>query len=203
MTDNAANNNYDDTLDTESYRIREIFAYYGLTMYHIQCLERTLSMLGSTVYNPDADHITRSQYDAILEDNFKKTLGQLISTIKKSIDLPEDFEKKLTDALKKRNFLAHNYFWERAMKLSHTRGQEEMLAELTQLSTYFEDMDRELDLVLRKWGNAKGVTDDTIYQVMGDMLLSEIKDIDDDEAVKQVMNVVIHQILNDATSKKV
>jgi hypothetical protein len=202
MTDSAVNDNYDDTLDHESYRIREVFANYGLTMYHIQCLERTLAMLGSTVYNPDADHITRSQYDAILEDNFKKTLGQLISKIKKSVDLPDDFEKKLADALEKRNFVTHRYFWERAMKFSHTRGQEEMLAELIQLSDYFENMDRELTLVQRKWSNAKGVTDDAIYHVMGDMLLSEIKDIDDEEALKQVMNVVIHQILNDATSKK-
>ena len=36
---------------------------------------------------------------------------------------------------------------------------------------------------------------------MGDMLLSEIKDIDDDEAVKQVMNTMIYQILDDETSK--
>jgi hypothetical protein len=201
MTDNAANDNDNDTFDPESYRIREVFAYYGLTMYHIQCLERSLAMLGSTVYNPDADHITRSQYDAILEDNFKKTRGQLISKIKKSVDLPDDFEKKLTDALKKRNFVAHHCFWERAMKFSHTRGQEEMLAELIQLSDYFENMDRELTLVQRKWSNAKGVTDDIIYQVMGDMLFSEIKDIDDDEAVKQIMDFMIHQILNDATSK--
>ena len=43
----------------------------------------------------------------------------------------------------------------------------------------------------------------TIYQIMGDLLLSEIKDIDDDEAVKQVMNTVIYQILDDATLKKV
>ena len=202
MTDDAANDNYDDTLDPESYRIREVYAYYGLTMYHIQCLERTLVMLGTTVYNSNADHMTREQFDANLETNSKKTLGQLIFKIKKSVDLPDDFEKKLNDALENRNFIAHRYFWGRAMKFSHTRGQEEMLAELTQLSTYFENMDRELTLVQRKWSNAKGVTDDAIYQVMGDMLLSEIKDIDDEEALKQVMNVVTHQILYDATLKK-
>lgn len=49
--------------------------------------------------------------------------------------------------------------------------------------------------------NAKGITDNKIYQIMGDSLLSEIKDIDDDEAVKQVMDTVLHQILNDAASK--
>jgi hypothetical protein len=201
MTDNEAHDDDNDTL--ESYRCREIFAFFGLTMYHIQCLERTLAMLSATVYNTNADHITREQFDAILESNFKKTLGQLISQIKKSVDLPDDFEKKLVNALEKRNFIAHHYFWKRKMKFSHTRGQEEMLAELTQLSTYFENMDRELTLVQRKWSNAKGVTDDAIYKVMGDMLLSEIKDIDDDEAVKQVMNVVIHQILDDAISKRV
>lgn len=37
---------------------------------------------------------------------------------------------------------------------------------------------------------------------MGDMLLSEIKDIDDEEAVKQVMNTVIYQVLDDTTSNK-
>lgn len=88
------------------------------------------------------------------------------------------------------------------MKFGHTRGQEEMITELSQLSAYFEEMDKELDLVLRKWGNAKGVTDNRIYQIMGNMLLSEIKDIDDEEAVKQVMNTVIYQILNDASSKE-
>lgn len=202
MTDDAVNNNYDDTFDTKSYRVREIYAYYGLTMYHIQCLEKTLAMLGAIVYNSNADHITREQFDAILETNFKKTLGQLIFNVKKSVNLPDDFEKKLVDALEKRNFVAHHYFWKRAMKFSHTRGQEEMLEELTQLSNYFEYIDRELDIVLRKWGYSKGVTDNSIYQVMGDMLLSEIKDIDDNEAVKRVMNIVIHQVLNDATSKK-
>ena len=49
MTDNVSNDN--DNLDPESYRCRQIYAYYGVTMYHIQCLERTLSLLGATVYN--------------------------------------------------------------------------------------------------------------------------------------------------------
>ncbi len=202
MADNTANDNYDDTFDPESYRIREVYAYYGLTMYHIQCLERTLAMLDATVYNSNADHITKSQFDSILERNFKKTLGQLIFTIKKAVDLPDNFEKKLSDALEERNFIAHHYFWARAMKFSHTRGQEEMIAELSRLSVYFQNMDNELDLVLRKWMNAKGITDNTIYQLMGDSLLSEIKDIDDDEAVKQVMDTMLHHILKDAASKE-
>lgn len=89
------------------------------------------------------------------------------------------------------------------MKFSHTCGQEEMIAELSQLSVYFEDMDRELDLVLWKWMKAKGITEGRIYNIMGNLLFSEIKDIDDDEAVKQVMNTMLYQILDDATLKKV
>ncbi len=202
VTDNIANYNYDDTLDPESYRNREVYAFYGLTMYHIQCLERTLAMLATTVYNPNADHITKLQFDSILEGNFKKTLGRLISTVKKSVDLSDDFEKKLSDALEKRNFIAHRYFFARAMKFGHIRGQKEMIAELSRLSVYFQNVDNELDLILRKWMNAKGITDNTIYQIMGDSLLSEIKDINDDgEAVKQVMGIVLNQILNDASSK--
>lgn len=200
--DNDAHYDDDVTLDPESYRCRQIYALFGVTMYYIQCLERTLAMLEATVYNPNADKITREKYDIILEKNFTRSLGQMITQIKKSVDLPNDFEKKLADALKKRNFVAHHYFWNRAMKMSHTRGQEEMIAELSQLSTYFQEMDKELDSVLRKWGKAKGVTDTYIHRVMGDMLLSEIKDIDDEEAVKQVMNTLIYQVLDDATSNK-
>jgi hypothetical protein len=50
---------------------------------------------------------------------------------------------------------------------------------------------------------SKGITEDKIYHIMGNLLFSEIKDIDDDEAIKPVMNTVIYQILDDATSKRV
>ena len=76
IMDSEAYNNDNFILDPESYRCKEIYAYFGLAMFHIQCLERTLSMLNSTVYNSDADHTTRLQFDSLLEANFEKTFGQ-------------------------------------------------------------------------------------------------------------------------------
>lgn len=201
--DSEAYDNDNVTLDLESYQCKEIYAFFGLTMYHIQCLERTLSMLCATVYNPDANCITRSQFDSILEANFSKTLGQLITKIKKSVDLPDDFENKLADALKKRNFLVHNYFWERSLKFGHTQGQKEMMEELSQYSVFFEDMDHELDIVLRKWRISKGITDDVINQHLGKLLFAEIEKVEDEESVKQLMDIFLHEMLNDLTSKKV
>ena len=164
-------------------------------------LRRTLSMLCATVYNPDANQITRSQFDSILENNFSKTLGHLINKIKTSVDLPDSFENKLADASKKRNFLVHNYFWERSLKFGHTHGQEEMIAELSQCSVFFEEVDHELEMVLQKWGVAHGITENVINQHLSALLLTEINEVNDEESIKQLMNILLNKMLDDLTSK--
>lgn len=175
------------TLDTECYRCKDIYAYFGLTMFHIQCLERTLSMLSATVYNSNVNLINRPQFDCLLEANFGKTLGQLIKNIKRSVDLPDGFENKLSEALKKRNFLTHNYFWERSLKFSHKRGQEEMIEELSKSCVYFEELDQELEIVLRKWMNCRGINKESITKIMDKLRSVEVKD---NESIKQVLQKI-------------
>jgi hypothetical protein len=176
------------TLDPESYRCKEIYAYFGLTMFHVQCLERTLSMLSATVYNSNANRITRSQFDSLLEANFEKTLGQLINNIKRSVDLPDGFENKLADALKKRNFLAHHYFWERSLKFGHKQGQEEMIGELSKACVYFEELDQELEIILRKWMDSRGINEESINKIMDKLRSAEVKD---GESIKHILDKLL------------
>src|SRR5207244_450052 len=61
-------------LDAESEQIREVYAMYGLAMYHVQCLERALAMVIATL-NPE--RLTAWDYDARLAENFESTFGQL------------------------------------------------------------------------------------------------------------------------------
>ncbi len=162
-------------LDSESHRVREIYALFGLAMYNVQCFERTLSMLKVTVYNSKINTLNKSQFDSSLESVFKKTLGQLISELRKTVEFPEEFDSILSDSLKKRNWLAHNYFWERSVKFLSKDGQEEMIEELRKMSEYFENIDHTLDTVLRKWMSAKGISEDSIKQNFDKLFSGEIE----------------------------
>ncbi len=103
------------TFDHESEHIREVYARFGLAMYRAQCLERELALILATRYGPDPTRISEREFDAILEDLFSKTLGHLVGEIEKVAALSEEEKEQLQTALSKRNWLAHGYFWDRAV----------------------------------------------------------------------------------------
>ena len=69
-------------IDPESEHIKEVYAYFGLAMYHAQCLEKQLVMILATKYEPGPTRITRTEFDSIFEELDSRTLGQLVSEIK-------------------------------------------------------------------------------------------------------------------------
>jgi hypothetical protein len=113
---------------TEEYK--EVYATFGLAVYLAQCFERQLAITLSTVcsFNPQA--VLQSQYDDLLSRNFKKTMGQLLHKIKEGITVPDELTTEIEEALKRRNFLMHTYFWERAVQLSTSAGRKAMIHEL-------------------------------------------------------------------------
>jgi hypothetical protein len=101
-------------IDPESAQIREVYARFGLAMYQSQCVEREVAILLATEYGPGIKAITQAQYSELLESLFRNTLGGLITKLIKSGQIDSNFESTLRKALTQRNWLAHNYFWERA-----------------------------------------------------------------------------------------
>lgn len=162
-----------DVLDSESYQIREVYAHFGLAMYQAQCLERTLAILMATVYGPGPENITRPQYETLLESYFQKTLGSLIHNLCKTMPIAADLESRLSQALNRRNWLAHNYFWERAPEFMRQQGREAMIEELREIADYFAEIDHELDMIVRQWGEKHGITEEVIQQQMGKLLNAE------------------------------
>jgi hypothetical protein len=57
------------------------------------------------------------------------------------MSLPAEIELVLTDALDKRNFLAHRFFRHHANTFTHDRGRIEMIGELQQLAAFFQKAD--------------------------------------------------------------
>ena len=98
----------------------------------------------------------------LLESYFKKTLGNLIHELRKSSTIVDDFESTLKEALIKRNWLAHNYFWERATKFETENGREDMKEELQEMANYFEEIDHNFTLIIIDWGKKHGITEEMI-----------------------------------------
>ena len=128
-------------LDHKSEHIREVYAWFGLAMFKAQCLERQIALMLATKYGPSPTRISRREFDAILEDLFSKTLGQLVSEIGKVAELSEDEKERLQKGLSKRNWLAHNYFWDRGVAFLSESGRVSMIEELQEMTYSFETLD--------------------------------------------------------------
>lgn len=80
----------------EGDHIKEVYAHYGLAMYHAQCLEKALSILLISEEMPEIKIKKLSDFDNSLDSLFTKTFGRLIKKFKKQqIDIYDDFEKDI------------------------------------------------------------------------------------------------------------
>jgi hypothetical protein len=144
-------------LDANAQQRRETFAHYGLAMYHAQCVEKSLAILVSSVFNKEFLPSDLNRRDEIQDEVFARTIGQLVTRIRKQISVPLNLDRTLEDARQKRNWLAHEYFWERAGEVVTTRGRNKMIDELTELSDFFSRMDAHLVSIYEKWIKKVGI----------------------------------------------
>jgi hypothetical protein len=146
-------------LDDDSYQNRETFARYGLAMYHAQCVEKSLAMLVSCVFNKEFLQSTRDRREEIQNEEFSKTMWRLLKRLKKQITIPPNLDKTLSESLEKRNWLAHDYFLERGIQMMTPKGKKEMIEELTSLSDYFSKLDAHLTKIYESAMKKLGITE--------------------------------------------
>lgn len=160
-------------MDNDAMEIKEVSALFGRVVYFIQRFERQLGITLATVCLSDPDTVTREKYDALLSKNFKKTLGQLFHLMKDDLHIEENVKQKIEEALKLRNFLIHNYFWERAVQFSNSVGRQAMLEELYQACMFFEEVDSEVEAITKAWGEKRGVTEKDYAEELEKLLKTE------------------------------
>lgn len=157
-------------LDLESDQIKEVYACFGLAIYQAQCLERQLAILLSTEYGLGPKKMTRDQYDELLQSFFVKTLGSLIKHLRQSVDISDDLDSILIEALKKRNWLAHHYFWEKAGQFMTEKGRIQMIRELQSIADFFNRIDQQLSEITHKWAERHGITEEFLERQLGELV---------------------------------
>lgn len=163
-------------MDHEDEHTKEVYARFGLAIYYAQVLEHGLvNALVILDLIPSRRHLVRSRdewgttVDAFMDRHFETTMGRLLSAFREVTVVPSDVEGLLQDALKRRNWLVHEFFRERAVQFMSHAGREEMLQEVDECRARFEAADKCLEAIVGPLRREAGITDEILeaeYQFM-------------------------------------
>lgn len=149
--------------------IKEIYAHFGLAIYQAQCLEHGL--VNALVF---IDHIPNNRkhatsatewsdsVDSFMESKFELTLGRMIRELSSVTKIEPGLQNLLSLALKRRNWLAHGYFKDRAEDFLTLKGRAKMLAELQESQELLADADSALEQAVKPAMKRIGLTDEVL-----------------------------------------
>lgn len=100
------------TPEPESFDQKEVYAFFGLTSYSAQCLEKALVNLAFTYSLTDKNIVTQEEWDALFADINKNTFGRLLGMVKKELSTSDEVLAELKQTLDRRNWLAHDYLFD-------------------------------------------------------------------------------------------
>src|ERR1700761_7090924 len=119
-------------MDPEDWHVREVYAKFGVAVYHGQVLEHEIVNLIVWSGVNDGTYSSYGETQTANVEMFRKTMGSLKrELLSRRVDLAP-LEDELIRAVTLRNFLAHSYFRERAAAFMSHDGRERMIAELEQ-----------------------------------------------------------------------
>lgn len=120
----------------EENQIKECFAYFGRAIYMMQVVEKGLI----TVLINTVKYVSKSRYDELLAEKFELTVGILKRDLSEKGIFDSDTLQKLDQFHNKRDWLAHSYWWDRAVEFSRSDLRYKIIDELELLTSEFEEL---------------------------------------------------------------
>lgn len=159
-------------------QIVETFARFGRAMYMANVLELGLvqTLLQIEFLTPAREKFIKDQgknfdrkkfdaeFDAFMQEHFKKTMGTLNLLVSKRAEFDEPLRKRITDATKRRNFLAHNYWRESGEKFMTKEGRAQMIEELSKDAECFKELDRDIRVATKPVREKLGINEDAVNE---------------------------------------
>lgn len=153
----------------EDDHCKKVYAHAGLALYFAQVLECGVVNAMLIARMPEHEHVTRAEFDAFEARQFEKTLGAMLRAMRRYVTVPPDVDTLLNDALRKRNWLAHQFFREFADHFMNRKGRDEMLAWLEDAESVFKRADKELEALTASIRERYGITEEAIAMVMAEV----------------------------------
>lgn len=89
------------------------------------------------------------------------------------LHIADEVKQEIEAALQLRNFLIHNYFWERMLQFNTSAGRQAMLDELYHACTIFQEVDSKVEAITKAWGAKRGVTEQIYAEELEKLLKTE------------------------------
>ena len=153
---------------------KEVYAYAGLALYKAQCLEVEVCNFLILHHIVSNRKITADERDAFINRAERQTLGRLLHEMRRVVNVDDDFEDMLANSLQKRNFFIHDYFRDRVAGFMCADSRDDLIKELQELASLFEQSDSRVQLLTNNARQALGLTDEHIRSVLADMFSEEV-----------------------------
>jgi hypothetical protein len=150
---------------------RELFARFGRAYYFADVLHRGVLNLCALCRVSDRGPVTRLRVEEHLRDAFKLTLGQAMTLVRSHF--ASSVAEQLEEAVERRNFLAHHFWYERAHLMVSADGVEEMTSELDTLADLFERLDAEVETVFAPLLARLNVTPEMLASSLDEVMRGE------------------------------
>jgi len=156
--------------------IKEVFAYYGRAIYAASCVETGLvhallyldylSSVKTEYIRTKGKGFDRKKYeesfDTFMDHHFAQTLGNLIKKLANTAILDDKLKVRIASAKKRRDFLVHNYWREKAYDFASPDGRVKMINELNVDAETFEALDSDINFAIKPAREAVGIKDETL-----------------------------------------
>ena len=126
---------------SEMENITKVYALYGSAVYHAALLEKGIAKILSGNNSLNLEKISKQRYEYFFDDNLNNSFDRLITILSSKLLLDSTLEIKLKEALRTRNWLAHQYWWDRSSELESDQGRERMEKELNEIIDLFCELE--------------------------------------------------------------
>lgn len=118
----------------------EMFAHYGYAVILSQNFEKTIAALLQGEFGlENKGKLPYEDYHAEVAEIYKSNLGSLLNKLRKKITITDEKEELLKKALRRRNYLIHDYFFHNASKATVVDGRMSIIQELVADQVLFAD----------------------------------------------------------------
>lgn len=156
---------------------KDVFAHFGLALYFAQVLEHGLvnalvvvDHLPKELRRRTSQEAWEEGVDAFMDKHFLNPMGRLIRRLEGVWKAPDGIEEVLHQALERRNWLAHDYFRERATDWFSADGRKRMIDELVSCQELFRNADKALEQAIQPLRDRYGITEEAIQAAWTELL---------------------------------
>jgi hypothetical protein len=152
----------------DQHSFTRLYIAVGMAVQMAQLVEKELALVlllpthseGKRL--PTADEINKTK-----EEVDRMTFGQLLRRLKRVATISPEFEQRLDEGLRKRNFLIHHFFDFYGADIAITSVREKMIAELESIQELLHPLYQKFSELSYESFKAWGMTDEQIQRKIG------------------------------------